>query len=117
MCVGWVSRVCVSSSKVICEDEKWKLAHENIDLKCDLDSLISFINLAQRTGQWDTKRYQLKTISLDRVIAVNHEGNPTSSASLCQEIADRDERIDVLQVEIETLKKVTPYQLRTKVQE
>ena len=52
------------------ETEKWKLTHENLDLKHDLDSLITFINTAKRTGKWDTKRLQLKTLPLDRIIGI-----------------------------------------------
>ncbi|CAM2700904.1 unnamed protein product [Rotaria socialis] len=86
------------------EAEKWKLSHENLDLKHDLDSLTSFINTAKRTGKWDTKRLQLKTIPLDRIIGVTNEDTHTAT-SLHKEIQYRDERIQVLQAEVEQLRK------------
>ncbi|CAF4784013.1 unnamed protein product, partial [Rotaria sp. Silwood1] len=86
------------------ESEKWKLNHENLDLKHDLDSLTTFINTAKRTGKWDTKRLQLKTIPLDRIIGISNDDiNPT--VPLHKEIQYRDERIQVLQAEIEQLRK------------
>ncbi|CAF0728780.1 unnamed protein product [Adineta steineri] len=86
------------------ESEKWKLSHENLDLKHDLDSLTSFINAAKRTGKWDTKRLQLKTVPLDSIIGVtNYELYNT--IPLHKEIQYRDERIQVLQAEIEQLKR------------
>jgi len=87
------------------ETEKWKLTHENLDLKQDLDSLITFINTAKRTGKWDTKRLQLKTLPLDRIIGITND-EIHSSISLHKEIQHRDERIQVLQAEIEHLKKI-----------
>lgn len=86
------------------ETEKWKLNHENLDLKHDIDSLISFINTAKRTGKWDGKRLQLKTISSDRIIGLTID-EPVTSIPLHKEIQYRDERIQVLQNEIEHLRK------------
>ncbi|CAF5064413.1 unnamed protein product, partial [Rotaria magnacalcarata] len=86
------------------EAEKWKLSHENLDLKHDLDSLTSFINTAKRTGKWDTKRLQLKTIPLDRIIGVTNDDMHTATP-LHKEIQYRDERIQVLQAEVEQLRK------------
>lgn len=86
------------------EAEKWKLSHENLDLKHDIDSLTSFINAAKRTGKWDTKRLQLKTIPLDRIIGVTQEDIQITTP-LHKEIQYRDERIQVLQAEIEQLRK------------
>ena len=86
------------------ESEKWKLNHENLDLKHDIDSLTSFINIAKRTGKWDTKRLQLKTVPLDRIIGITHDDtHPT--LPLHKEIQYRDERIQVLYAEIEQLRK------------
>lgn len=75
-----------------------------MDLKHDLDSLIAFINTAKRTGKWDGKKLQLKTISIDRIIGISHE-EPYPSIPLHKEIQYRDERIQVLQAEIEQLRK------------
>jgi hypothetical protein len=86
------------------ESEKWKLSHENLDLKHDLDSLISFINSAKRTGKWDAKRLQLKTVPLDRITGIPLDETHTS-VPLHKEIQYRDERIQVLQAEIEQLRK------------
>ncbi|CAF4627601.1 unnamed protein product [Rotaria sp. Silwood1] len=94
----------VTKSVSSIESEKWKLNHENLDLKHDLDSLTTFINTAKRTGKWDTKRLQLKTIPLDRIIGISNDDiNPT--VPLHKEIQYRDERIQVLQAEIEQLRK------------
>jgi hypothetical protein len=87
------------------ETEKWKITHENLDLKQDLDSLITFINTAKRTGKWDTKRLQLKTLPLDRIIGITND-EIHSPISLHKEIQYRDERIQVLQDEIEHLRKI-----------
>jgi cob(I)alamin adenosyltransferase len=86
------------------ESEKWKLSHENLDLKHDLDSLTSFINIAKRTGKWDTKRLQLKTVPLDRIIGIAHD-ELHQTIPLHKEIQYRDERIQVLHAEIEQLRK------------
>ncbi|CAF0922423.1 unnamed protein product [Adineta ricciae] len=86
------------------ESEKWKLSHENLDLKHDLDSLTSFINSAKRTGKWDTKRLQLKTIPADTIIGVTND-ELYNTIPLHREIQYRDERILVLQAEIDQLKK------------
>jgi len=86
------------------ESDKWKLSHENLDLKHDLDSLTSFINTAKRTGKWDTKRLQLKTIPLDCIIGISND-ETHNIIPLHKEIQYRDERIQVLQAEIEQLKK------------
>ena len=86
------------------ESEKWKLSHENLDLKHDLDSLTSFINIAKRTGKWDAKRLQLKTVPLDRIIGVTND-ETQNQIPLHKEIQYRDERIQVLQAEIEQLRK------------
>ena len=86
------------------ESEKWKLNHENLDLKQDLDSLISFINTAKRTGRWDPKKLQLKTIAVDRIIGFSAE-EASIAVPLHKEIQYRDERIQVLQSEIEHLRK------------
>jgi len=86
------------------ESEKWKLSHDNLDLKHDLDSLISFINTAKRTGKWDSKRLQLKTVSIDRIIGITNDETQTT-IPLHKEIQYRDERIQVLQAEIEQLRK------------
>ncbi len=86
------------------ESEKWKLTHENLDLKHDLDSLTTFISTAKRTGKWDTKRLQLKTLPLDRIIGINND-ETQNPISLHKEIQYRDERIQVLQAEIEHLRK------------
>ncbi|CAF3647727.1 unnamed protein product [Rotaria sp. Silwood1] len=87
------------------DTEKWKLIHENLDLKQDLDSLISFINIAKRTGKWDTKRLQLKTLPFDCIFGITNDDIHIST-SLHKEIQYRDERIQVLQAEIEHLKKI-----------
>ena len=87
------------------ETEKWKLIHENLDLKHDLDSLTSFINIAKRTGKWDTKKLQLKILPLDRIIGITNDEIPPS-IPLHKEIQYRDERIQVLQAEIEHLRKM-----------
>ncbi len=86
------------------ESEKWKLSYENLDLRHDLDSLTSFINTAKRTGKWDTKKLQLKTVPLDRIIGISNDEISTT-IPLSKEIQYRDERIQVLQAEIEQLKK------------
>ncbi|CAF2469453.1 unnamed protein product [Rotaria sp. Silwood2] len=94
----------VTKSVSSIESEKWKLNHENLDLKHDLDSLTTFINTAKRTGKWDTKRLQLKTVPLDRIIGISNDDiHPT--VPLHKEIQYRDERIQVLQAEIEQLRK------------
>ncbi|CAF0725433.1 unnamed protein product [Rotaria sordida] len=94
----------VTKSVSSIESEKWKLNHENLDVKHDLDSLIIFINTAKRTGKWDTKRLQLKTIPIDRIIGISNDDiHPT--VPLHKEIQYRDERIQVLQAEIEQLRK------------
>jgi hypothetical protein len=87
------------------EAEKWKLNHENLDLKHDLDSLTTFINTAKRTGKWDTKRLQLKTLPLDRIIGITHD-EILQTIPLHKEIQYRDERIQVLQAEVEYLRKM-----------
>jgi hypothetical protein len=87
------------------ETEKWKLTHENLDLKHDLDSLVTFINTAKRTGKWDTKRLQLKTLPLDRIIGITTDEIP-NPIPLHKEIQYRDERIQVLQAEVEHLRKM-----------
>ncbi|CAF4372346.1 unnamed protein product, partial [Rotaria sp. Silwood2] len=87
------------------DTEKWKLVHETLDLKQDLDCLTSFINIAKRTGKWDTKRLQLKTLPLDRIIGITND-NIQISNPLHKEIQYRDERIQVLQAEIEQLRKM-----------
>lgn len=86
------------------ENDKWKLTHENLDLKHDLDSLVNFINAAKRTGKWDSKRLQLKTLPLDRIIGLTNDEIP-NGISLNKEIQYRDERIQVMQAEIEHLRK------------
>jgi hypothetical protein len=86
------------------ESEKWKLSHENLDLKHDIDSLISFINTAKRTGKWDTKKLQLKFVPLDRIIGISND-ETDSTIPLHKEIQYRDERILNLQAEIEQLRK------------
>ncbi|CAF4308321.1 unnamed protein product [Rotaria sp. Silwood2] len=87
------------------DTEKWKLVHETLDLKQDLDCLTSFINIAKRTGKWDTKRLQLKTLPVDRIIGITND-NIQISNPLHKEIQYRDERIQVLQAEIEQLRKM-----------
>ena len=84
------------------ESEKWKLIHENLDLKHDLDALVAFINTAKRTGKWNVKQLQLKSLSLDRI---NNEKS-SISIPLHKEIQSRDERIQILQAENEYLKKI-----------
>ena len=66
--------------------------------------MISFINTAKRTGKWDGKRLQLKTIAIDRVVGLSHDETPTA-IPLHKEIQYRDERIQVLQAEVEHLRK------------
>ena len=75
-----------------------------MDLKHDLDSLVAFINTAKRTGKWDGKKLQLKTIPIDRIIGISYE-EPYPSIPLHKEIQYRDERIQVLQAEIEQLRR------------
>ncbi|CAF4105177.1 unnamed protein product, partial [Rotaria sordida] len=87
------------------ETEKWKLVHETLDLKQDLDSLTSFINIAKRTGKWDTDRLQLKTLPLDSIFGITNDDTHISNP-LHKEIQYRDERIQVLQAEIEYLRKM-----------
>lgn len=80
------------------------MSHENLDLKRDIDSLITFVNTAKRTGKWDPKKLQLKTISVDRIIGFSQE-EASIAVPLHKEIQYRDERIQVLQAEIEHLRK------------
>lgn len=75
-----------------------------MDLKHDLDSLVAFINTAKRTGKWDGKKLQLKTIPIDRIIGLTHD-EPYPSIPLHKEIQYRDERIQVLQAEIDQLRR------------
>ena len=65
---------------------------------------MTFINTAKRTGKWDTKRLQLKSLPLDRIIGMTNEEIP-NGISLNKEIQYRDERIQVMQGEIEHLRK------------
>lgn len=69
-----------------------------------MDSLVAFINTAKRTGKWDGKKLQLKTIAVDRIIGISYE-EPYPSIPLHKEIQYRDERIQVLQAEIDQLRK------------
>jgi hypothetical protein len=87
------------------EKEIWKLTHENLDLKHDLDSLVSFITVAKHTGKWNTKQLQLKTLLLDRIIGGNND-KIHSPVPLHKDIEHRDKHIKVLQAEIEQLKKM-----------
>lgn len=65
---------------------------------------MTFINTAKRTGKWDTKRLQLKSLPLDRIIGMTNEEN-SNGISSNKEIQYRDERIQVMQAEIEHLRK------------
>ncbi len=69
-----------------------------------MDSLTTFVNTAKRTGKWDTKKLQLKTVPLDRIIGISTD-ETYSGIPLHKEIQHRDERIEVLQAEIEQLRK------------
>lgn len=86
------------------EGEKWKLTHENLDLKHDLECLTTFINAAKRTGKWDAKRLKLKTLPVDRIIGLTNDDSPNPMA-LNKEIQYRDERIQVLQAELDHFKR------------
>lgn len=66
--------------------------------------MVSFINTAKRTGKWDTKKLILKTIPVDRIIGISSE-EIFNTLPLHKEIQYRDERIQVLQAEIEQLRK------------
>ncbi|CAF4259382.1 unnamed protein product, partial [Adineta steineri] len=87
------------------ETEKWKIIHENLDLKHDMDCLVSFINIAKRTGKWNTKQLQLKTLPLDNIIGTTNDKINHHSSSLHKEIQYRDEHMQVLQAEIQYLRK------------
>lgn len=80
-----------------------------------MDCLTSFINIAKRTGKWDTKKLQLKTVPIDRIIGVIPDEIHTT-IPLNKEIQYRDERIQVLQAEIEHLRK-TQNELAKQVKE
>lgn len=69
-----------------------------------MDSLVTFINTAKRTGKWESKRLQLKTLPFDRIIGMNND-EQSNGISFNKEIQYRDERIQVLQAEIEHLRK------------
>ncbi|CAF3693774.1 unnamed protein product [Adineta steineri] len=87
------------------EPEKWKIIHENLDLKHDMDCLVSFINIAKRTGKWNTKQLQLKTLPLDNIIGTTNDKINHHSSSLHKEIQYRDDHMQVLQAEIQYLRK------------
>ncbi|UJR13437.1 hypothetical protein I4U23_000451 [Adineta vaga] len=87
------------------ETEKWKLTHENLDLKHDLNTLISFINIAKHTGKWSSNQLQLKTLSLDCLVGINNEKH-RSLVPIHKEIQSRDERIQILQEENDHLRKL-----------
>ena len=82
------------------ELEKWKLNHENLDLRHDLHCLTSFINVAKRTGQWESQRLRLKTLSFDRIIGMTDEDQPTIPP-----VNEETERIELLRTEIDQLRR------------
>ncbi|CAF0917736.1 unnamed protein product [Didymodactylos carnosus] len=89
------------------EAEKWKLTHDNLDLKHDLDSLVSFINHAKRTGRWETKKLNLIHIPYEKIVGVTSDDlSKTVVNPLSNELKYRNDRIEILQKENDQLRQI-----------